>query len=62
MEALSFALEGMETIEEAKELLDDFAQSADITGLAVYDAFQTPLYVSAGFGSAPPRSGCRRLL
>ena len=54
MEALSFALEGMETIEEAKDLLDDFAQSADITGLAVYDAFQTPLYVSAGFGSAPP--------
>lgn len=57
IKALSFALEGMDSIEEAKDLLDDYAQSADIAGLAVFDRDGTPLYASEGFGDTLPDLG-----
>ena len=37
LNALTFALEGVESIGDAKEFLEEYMQSADINGLAVFD-------------------------
>lgn len=54
LNALAFALEGVESIGDAKEFLEEYMQSAGINGLAVFDRGGTLLYASSGFEALHP--------
>lgn len=59
LNALTFALEGVESIGDAKEFLEEYMQSADINGLAVFDRDGALLYASSGLEALDPDKNVR---
>lgn len=59
LNALTFALEGVESIGDAKEFLEEYMQSAGINGLAVFDRDGALLYASSGLEALDPDQDVR---